>query len=302
MNWDLAHGPRDASESTLARVEAPTSWAAVEQLGGRRAAAGRDSCRSPRAIRSARACSRRPALGHFGWFRTHVLNWGMGPNETPPSGNGQHRTVRADTLEQVEPDHVREFVVRPYSLTVAELGGLSAALANEPTPVRAWVRYPAIADQVNGLALAWTPRAVYVEWEAHGTHRAWVWASAVERAAAKPAAASPPPSRSQVNVMAVRDTQPLVTLVNAQLNQHGAEFVSSMAQAAGSFGAVVFGSIDGHSVRLEFTVEPSYNGCVVHLFDMSAKEVLAERALAPTFEGAIESYPWAVALHALTES
>jgi hypothetical protein len=32
MNWDLAHRPRDASESTPATVEAPDSWAAVEQL------------------------------------------------------------------------------------------------------------------------------------------------------------------------------------------------------------------------------------------------------------------------------
>lgn len=32
MNWDLAHRTRDAAESTPATVEAPSSWAAVEQL------------------------------------------------------------------------------------------------------------------------------------------------------------------------------------------------------------------------------------------------------------------------------
>jgi hypothetical protein len=34
MKWDLAHRPRDADESTPATVEAPSSWAAVEQLRG----------------------------------------------------------------------------------------------------------------------------------------------------------------------------------------------------------------------------------------------------------------------------
>jgi len=32
MKWDLAHRPRDANESTLATVEAPDSWAAIEKL------------------------------------------------------------------------------------------------------------------------------------------------------------------------------------------------------------------------------------------------------------------------------
>ncbi|WP_035880143.1 hypothetical protein [Cryobacterium sp. MLB-32] len=216
----------------------------------------------------------------------------MGPNETP-SSPGQHKTVRADTLEQIEPEHGGAFVVRPYSLTAAELGDLPAALASEPTAVRAWVRYPATADQVHGRALAWTPRAVYVQWESSGIHRAWVWASAVERAAANQSASSSPDSRPQVNVMTVRDTQPLVALVNAQLTQSGAEFVTYTAQAAGPFGAIVFGSIDGHRVRLEFSVDPATNTCAVQLFDLALKEVLAERTLAPTFGEAIESYAWA---------
>ena len=168
--------------------------------------------------------------------------------------------------------------------------------------VRAWVRYPATADQVSGLALAWTPRAVYVEWEASGTHRAWVWASAVERGAASQSATGPTPPHPHVNVMTVRDTQPLVALVNAQLTQSGVEFVTSMAQAAGPFGAVVFGSIDGHAVRLEFSVEPATNRCAVLLFDMTAKEVLAARASAQSFPEAIEAYSWAAAIDRLALS
>lgn len=223
----------------------------------------------------------------------------MGPNETPPSAQSQHRTVRADTLKQVEPDRGGAFVLRPYSLTAAELGGLPAVLASAHTPVRAWVRYPATADQVHGLALAWTPRAVYVEWEGSGTHRTWVWASAVESATARKTASNLPPQRQQVNVVTIRDTEPLVALINAQLVQSGAEFVKSMAQPAGPFGAVVFGSIDDHTVRLEFFIEPATNMCAVHLFDTTTKKVFAEQVAAPTFEKAIEGYPWAAAIDML---
>ena len=143
-----------------------------------------------------------------------------------------------------------EFVVRPYSLTPAELGGLPAATAGEPTHVLAWVRYPATADHVRGLALAWTPRAVYVEWEDRGTHRAWVWASAVERAPADQEAAPAAPERPRAAVITAKGTEPLVHLVNAQLAPIGAEFVTGMVKPTGPFSAVVFGSIDGHHVRL----------------------------------------------------
>jgi hypothetical protein len=111
------------------------------------------------------------------------------------SSSNPHQAVRADSLGQIEPDRGGEFVVRPYSLTPPELGGLPAAMAGEPTRVLAWVRDPATAHHVRGLALAWTPRAVYVEWEDRGTHRAWVWASAVERAPADQEAATTAPER-----------------------------------------------------------------------------------------------------------
>jgi hypothetical protein len=221
----------------------------------------------------------------------------MGPNETHPSD--QRHTVRADTLDQVEPENAAAFWVRPYSLTDAELGGLPAVLASEPIPIRAWVRYPATAEQVHGLALAWSPRAVYVEWEGEGTHRAWVWASAVERAAASKTGVSSSPPRPQAHALTVRETGALVVLVNDELSVSGSEFVTAMAQPAGPFGAVVFGSIEGHAVRLEFFVDPETDRCAVHLFDMTAKKVLAEQVPAATFEKAIEGYPWDAAIDAL---
>ena len=73
----------------------------------------------------------------------------------------------------------------PLSLSKPELQLDVLPLTKTPIPeqVRAWVRYPLAAIQVDALAVAWTPRAVAIRW--HGPddaeHRAWVWASAVER-------------------------------------------------------------------------------------------------------------------------
>jgi hypothetical protein len=209
------------------------------------------------------------------------------------SSSNPHQTVRADSLVQVEPDHGGEFVSRPSSLTPPELGGLPAAMAGEPTHVLAWVRYPATADRVRALALAWTPRSVYVEWEDRGTHRAWVWASAVERASAEQEAATTPPERPRAAVISAKGTEPLVHLVNAQLALIGAEFITSMVKPAGPFSAVVFGSIDGHHLRLDFSTEPATGMCVVAL--ASKNEALSDRSAASTFEGAIEAYPWSKA-------
>ncbi|MGY4856847.1 hypothetical protein [Cryobacterium sp. AP23] len=206
------------------------------------------------------------------------------------------RSVRADTLEQVEPSYGAEFVPHPMSLTSAELGGLPATLASEPTSVRAWVRYPAISRHVHGLALAWTPRAVYVEWEDSGTHRAWIWAPAVERAA--PSQPTAPPRRP-VDILSAREVEPLVELVKVQVARAGAEFVTSAAQPAGPFGVVVFGSIEDHPVRLEFSADPARNTCVVQLFDMRTKMVLGERVSGPIFPAAIEAYAWGRAIDAL---
>lgn len=52
----------------------------------------------------------------------------------------------------------------------------------KPMPVFAWVRYGSSGMRVKARAVAWTNKAVAVEWEAPGgLHRAWVWASAVDQ-------------------------------------------------------------------------------------------------------------------------
>ncbi|PPG65125.1 hypothetical protein C5C31_14725 [Rathayibacter rathayi] len=54
-------------------------------------------------------------------------------------------------------------------------------------PSGGWIRYPATSVRVVALALAWTRRAVMVEWSEDGsTRRLWVWASAVEIRAISP--------------------------------------------------------------------------------------------------------------------
>jgi len=84
-------------------------------------------------------------------------------------------------------DRILENAMRghePTSLTPPELELDVLPLTRTPQPevVRAWVRYGATAVKIEGRAVAWTPRAVAVEWDAPGgVHRAWLWASAVER-------------------------------------------------------------------------------------------------------------------------
>jgi hypothetical protein len=52
---------------------------------------------------------------------------------------------------------------------------------SKPMPVFAWVRYGATGMRVKARGVAWTAKAVAVEWEAPvGMHRAWGWASAVD--------------------------------------------------------------------------------------------------------------------------
>ena len=74
---------------------------------------------------------------------------------------------------------------QPQSLVDGELQLDELALPGtpRPEPVRAWVRYRSTPLQVDALAVAWTSRAVAIEWQGPdgADHRAWVWASAVER-------------------------------------------------------------------------------------------------------------------------
>jgi hypothetical protein len=105
----------------------------------------------------------------------------VGPNQTYPSRPLSAGGVSPDGLGQVEPPDPDPKWSRPFSLSAEELGKLPATLATEPLAVLARVRYPAMSVHVRGRAIAWTPKAVYIEWEHRGPHCAWVWASAVER-------------------------------------------------------------------------------------------------------------------------
>ena len=190
--------------------------------------------------------------------------------------------MSSEKLDPVEPDYGRDFVPTPFSLTAGELGDLPVTMAKAPTPVRAWVRYPAIATRVQGVALAWTQCAVYIEWEDRGTHRAWVWASAVEHARADQgdSAGSTHTEQSRTTEITALGTEPLVQLVNAELALIGAEFVTAMVKSTGPFSAVVFGSIDGHRVRLNFLTEPTV--CTLLLVSKKTDDLPGPSA-APTF-------------------
>jgi hypothetical protein len=220
--------------------------------------------------------------------------------------------VRTDELHQVEPapEHHGEFVLRPISLSMDELMGLPVTVPDEPRAVLAWIRFPAIAQRVHGRALAWTPKAVYLEWEDRGIHRCWVWANAVEHAPAEetavpvqsiqPAEEAQPAEQKHTHAFTAMDTRPLVELARVQLMKIGADFHTAMAKPAGPFGAMVFGSIDGHSVRMDLNVEPTTRLCGIHVVDPRSKELLAERVAAPSFEDAIEQYSWDDVLEAIS--
>lgn len=71
--------------------------------------------------------------------------------------------------------------VRPISLTDEEIGTGTPPTEHDPIPVRAWVRFAETPADVVGHAIAWNDRAVLVQFSlpSGGTHRVWVWRSAV---------------------------------------------------------------------------------------------------------------------------
>ena len=79
---------------------------------------------------------------------------------------------------------VNEMVTRPkpIGLTPAEIGD-AITEAREPIEIESWIRDPEAVVRVRGRAVAWTKKAVQIEYVTHSgaTLRAWVWASAVER-------------------------------------------------------------------------------------------------------------------------
>ncbi len=72
---------------------------------------------------------------------------------------------------------------RPVSLTKAEVGD-EIREAREPVPVESWVRFHEASILVkDAVAVAWTDRAICIEWTSRdgAKQRTWVWASAVQR-------------------------------------------------------------------------------------------------------------------------
>jgi hypothetical protein len=92
---------------------------------------------------------------------------------------GSNRRYGSDVTDQA----INEAVTRPrpISLTPAEIGKLDVTEPPTPEPVNAWVRYPETPVQVEACAIAWTERAVKVEWTMRdgSVQQAWVWRSAV---------------------------------------------------------------------------------------------------------------------------
>jgi hypothetical protein len=76
---------------------------------------------------------------------------------------------------------------RPISLSQVEIGEEPVKEAEAVIAVDAWVRFPESPVRVRGRAVAWTRRAVKVEWEMRdgSTRSAWVWASTVTRVGGK---------------------------------------------------------------------------------------------------------------------
>ncbi|GAA1772138.1 hypothetical protein [Agromyces humatus] len=94
---------------------------------------------------------------------------------------GQNRRYGSDLTDLA----IYEVVLRPapISLTPEEVGAADIPPAPSPVDVTAWVRFPEASVEVRARAIAWTDRAVQIEFELRDgqTRRAWVWASAVRR-------------------------------------------------------------------------------------------------------------------------
>ena len=99
---------------------------------------------------------------------------------------GQNRRYGSDLTWAA----VNESVVKPspISLSKPELGDDPVTSAeSESVAIEAWVRFPEHSIKVDGRAVAWTRRALGVEFTmlSGATFRAWVWASAEERKGAR---------------------------------------------------------------------------------------------------------------------
>lgn len=94
----------------------------------------------------------------------------------------------SDAIDRQQHDRVNDMIMRdstPSSLTDPELELDRFPLTRTPVPerVRVWIRYRDAAIRIDAELIAWTPRACAVRWKTSTgeQHRAWVWASAVEK-------------------------------------------------------------------------------------------------------------------------
>lgn len=96
----------------------------------------------------------------------------------------------AESIDRRMHENVNAMIMRdhvPSSLTDQELELDRLPITRTPVAekVTAWVRYGDVPLLVDAELVAWTPRACAVRWitKAGVEHRAWVWASAVEKPA-----------------------------------------------------------------------------------------------------------------------
>lgn len=85
----------------------------------------------------------------------------------------------AEHYDKLMERRITEVLIRPKPVTDKD----PVVTPKEPMSVRAWVRYPETSARIEGRAIAWTSRAVHIEWtDTQGaTQRAWVWSSAVDK-------------------------------------------------------------------------------------------------------------------------
>lgn len=79
---------------------------------------------------------------------------------------------------------INEALIRPQPISLSEREvGDRVTQAARPVDVSAWVRFPESPIRVEAEAVAWTDRAVLIEFTMRdgAKRRAWVWASAVTR-------------------------------------------------------------------------------------------------------------------------
>ena len=93
----------------------------------------------------------------------------------------------ADAIDARMDQRAQEVVMRdqrPANLKSVELelDRYALTIPPHPVPVLAWVRYGEVPLRVEAEAVRWTDRVVAIVWKVPGgEHKAWVWASAVER-------------------------------------------------------------------------------------------------------------------------